>query len=643
MIDYQRFLNKEQYKIVTQAEGPCLVLAGAGSGKTRTLVFRTAYLIERGIAPENILLVTFTNKAAKEMLSRVEKLLNFQPKLWGGTFHHLANLILRKHARQLGYQPNFNILDETDSLSLIKKIIQDISVANSLLPKPATIQSIISFSYNTNQEVAQIAEERYGLPENIAQKVVQIEQEYARKKKAANLMDFDDLLINWLALLENFVEIKNKYSQQFQYILVDEYQDTNILQAKIIKHLSSYHQNVLVVGDDSQSIYGFRAAQIANILNFPKIFPKTKIFTIVINYRSTPQILELANEIISHNQQQYPKELRAVKKDGYMPLLVLARDSFQQAILIIERIKELVQQSVSLSEIAVFFRAVYQSVELQMELSRQKIPYVVRGGLRYFEQAHIKDVLAYLKILVNLKDESAWIRILKLYSGIGLATIKKIVEKIQTANSLQALFQQKISLNKKAEIAWQEIKQLFSYLLSLNQQEPGFISQALNYIIENHYQPYLEANYENSSDRKDDLQELVEFVGHYQDLDELLSDLMLDEHFSGETEQTAKEAIVLTTIHQAKGLEWPYVFIIGLRDGQFPHHQALDNPLELEEERRLFYVAVTRAQKELVMICPYKTNNFYYLGTTKKISRFIQELDQSKYISYLQDSLDKDF
>jgi len=326
-IDFQKLLNPEQYQAVTDGDGPCLVLAGAGSGKTRTLVFRVAYLIEQGIAPENILLVTFTNKAAKEMLTRVERLLGFQPEhLWGGTFHHLGNLILRREASKLGYKSNFNILDQEDSVSLVKNAMGELNlnVKGQNFPKPSVIQSIISFSRNTNQDIKSVAMENEGYPEFIADLVQQVFQMYEEKKKTANVMDFDDLLVNWLKLLRTNEWAREKYARQFQYILVDEYQDTNYIQAEIIKELAAVHNNVLVVGDDSQSIYSFRAADVRNILNFPKLFPQSKVFKIETNYRSTPQILDLANNIIANNIDQFDKKLVAAREDSTLPSLIPA-------------------------------------------------------------------------------------------------------------------------------------------------------------------------------------------------------------------------------------------------------------------------------------------------------------------------------
>jgi DNA helicase-2/ATP-dependent DNA helicase PcrA len=637
MIDYKTLLNDEQLEIVTKGDGPCLVLAGAGSGKTRTLAFRVAYLIEKGVAPENILLVTFTNKAAREMMERVEKLLGVKPQgLWGGTFHHIGNLLLRKHADRLGYKNNFNILDEADSESLVKKAMEDIgvNVRGQSFPKPSIVHGIISFSRNTNQNIAEVAEMNYGFPDFIAKKIEQISVAYDEKKKKANVMDFDDLLVNWLQLLEVDSAFRERYQRQFQYILVDEYQDTNYIQAEIIRNLAGFHRNVLVVGDDSQSIYSFRAADVKNILNFPKLFPGAQIFKIETNYRSTPQILALANEIIRHNEYKYPKNLRTTREDGFMPMVVPCRDNQQQAMLIIERIRELRRGGAELSQIAILFRAAFHSVELQMELNRAGIPYAMRGGMRYFEQAHIKDVLAYLKILANFQDESAWIRILRTYDGIGPTTIEKIWQEILLKPALSELLNNPPRLTAKAAQSWDKVRDIFTRLVALDQSKRGFIAEALDCVISRKYSGYLRDNFENYRDRQDDLDELIDFVYNYESLEKLLADLTLDENFAGKSDHAAsRNLLILSTIHQAKGLEWPNVFVIGLRDGAFPHYKSLGNPSELEEERRLFYVAVTRAQNELVLLYPHQTTRKEYFSSQMSSgpSMFIKELDRKKY------------
>ncbi|MEK7159369.1 MAG: ATP-dependent helicase [Patescibacteria group bacterium] len=627
-------MNDEQYRVVTEADGPCLVLAGAGSGKTRTLVFRVAYLIEMGIKPENILLMTFTNKAAREMLERVEKYLGFKPKdLWGGTFHHIGNLTLRKYADKLGYNRNFNILDQDDSISLVKSAMAELGLnaKGQNFPKVSAVQAMISYTRNTNGDLRETVEDYYSYPDFIAQKMEEIAFIYEKKKKAANVMDFDDILLNWLRLLEQFPDVRERLAKQFQYILVDEYQDTNYIQAEIIRHLSSFHNNVLVVGDDSQSIYSFRAADVKNILNFPKLFSNTKIFKIETNYRSTPQILTLANNIIENNLDQFRKELKADRGAGVLPVLIPARDDHQQASLVTAKIMQRYRDGLNYSDMAVLYRSTYQSAEIQLELSKQNIPYVVRGGMRYFEQAHIKDVIAYLRIMANFQDSLAWKRVLSMYDGIGEKRAEDLWKNIQKFNSLDEILLDKFEFKGKTGESWNMIKSVLSNLVAFREKRKAFMSEAVEYVLAAGYESYLKNNYENYRDRLDDLQQLINFVANYNDLEQLLADVTLSESFAGEHEHD-KKVVVLSTIHQAKGLEWPMVFIVGLCDGHFPHHKCLEKPKELEEERRLFYVAVTRAQNELFLLYPIRSFSYKFGEVYSKPSMFIRELDKKGYL-----------
>jgi len=634
-INFKKELNSEQYKVVTEAKGPSLVLAGAGSGKTRTLVYRVAYLIEKGVSPENILLVTFTNKAANEMTERIKKLLGFEPKkFWAGTFHHIGNITLRKYADKLGYERNFNILDQEDSISLLKSVYADFGIKTKGhdFPKAELVHSLISYSFNTHKSVLEIAEINYGYPENISHKIDEIAASYQEKKKLANLMDFDDLLTKWLELLKKFPEVRERLAKQFEYILVDEYQDTNHIQAEIIHQLASYHNNVLVVGDDSQSIYSFRAADIKNILNFPKKFENTKIYKLETNYRCTPQILDLANESIKNNKDQYEKVLNTHKDDGILPILIPARDAYQQAGMVVNRIIEIHDKGNELRNIAVLFRSTYQSAELQLELSKQNIPYVVRGGLRYFEQAHVKDIVSYLKILENFRDEISWKRLLKMREGIGPASAEKIWKKIMKFDSLRESLEIKIQVSARADASWSDLNHIFQELIKIQDDKKGNISKMIKYVLDVDYKDYAQNTFDNYRDRIDDIRQLMNFVITYDSLETLLADIMLSEGYRAQAEED-KDEIVLSTIHQAKGLEWPYVIIIGLSDGAFPHHKSMEDKAQLEEERRLFYVAVTRAKEELAMTFPIKTISYEYGEIVTKPSMFLREVDPSLYVT----------
>jgi DNA helicase II / ATP-dependent DNA helicase PcrA len=612
-VDYRKELNEEQYRVVTEAEGPCLVLAGAGSGKTRTLVYRVAYLIERGVDPENILLVTFTNKAAKEMLKRVAELLGSYPeRLWGGTFHHIGNRILRKYAKHLGYQSNFSILDEEDAKDLLKVCLQllNFDLTKKRFPSPAVIKDIISFSKNANKPLNYVLELKYPQWLELAPKIEQIGQLYQEKKQTNNSMDFDDLLVNWLKLLREQPSAKDKLAAQFLYILVDEYQDTNYLQSEVIKELASVHHNVLAVGDDAQSIYSFRAADIEHILNFPKIFKDTTIFKLETNYRSSPEILNVANELIKQNVRQYPKVLKAIQEKHLKPNLVPSYSPAQEAEFVSQMILQLREEGLPLNKMAVLFRATHHTQDLEFELTRRDIPYEYRGGLKFFERAHIKDVIAFLKTISNPRDEIAWLRILSLQAGIGSQTASQLFSRFKDFDCVIKIFQTDFSsvLSSRAKIGWDNLKTIYVKNLKINTlKDLANPQEFISNLIKSDYQDYLAATYPNWQERVQDLEQLAKFAENYKDLHSFLSEITLQETFTLKRESQAdkdQEKLVLSTIHQAKGLEWDVVFVINMVDSAFPHARAITEKNGLEEERRLFYVAITRAKKLLYFCYP---------------------------------------
>ncbi len=637
-IGYKDDLNPQQYKVVTDSEGPVLVLAGAGSGKTRTLVYRVAYLLESGVKPENIMLVTFTNRAAREMSGRVETLLGKKPKgLWCGTFHHIANRCLRHYAEKLGYTRDFFILDEEDSLQLIKSSYEDLkkSFYQTRFPKPKIIQSIISFSINSTASIKDVIGGQYPYFEELTSDIERLNGFYIKRKKSSNSMDYDDLLTNWLKLLTGTEDASEHYRRQFSYILVDEYQDTNRLQYEIIKSLSSYRRNILVVGDDAQSIYSFRAAQIRNILDFPGHFENARIYKLETNYRSTKNVLQLANESIKNNIEQYPKHLISLSSKGPKPTLVRLKDTNQQACFIAQRTLELRQEGVPLENIAVLFRSHYQAVELELELARRNIPYIIRGGIRFFEQAHIKDVLSYLRVVLNPKDEVAWKRALGIYDGFGKVTKDKLFsELIKYDFNLNTIFSSKFDmrLSQKADKSWKS----FARLMRILEDEPNRDnpSNQITLIINSGYDKHVLNSFENARDRLEDLEELSNFARTYSSLKEFLQDITIREGFKGETILGAskdEEFLILSTIHQAKGLEWEAVFIMGLSDGHFPHPKSMESLKNLEEERRLFYVAITRAKTHLYMTYPMSHPHYKFGEIISRPSLFIEELPQDSY------------
>jgi len=631
---YSQELNQEQFAVVTEANGPCLVLAGAGSGKTRTLVYRVAYLLENKVPADQILLMTFTNKAAKEMLWRVESLLGFKPKhLWGGTFHHIGNLVLRKYIKKIGFANNYSILDEEDARDLITAIIGKTNYKkNKYFPKASVIKNIISFANNSQKNITQVFTEKFSYLETaILPQIEEIATLYKARKKQHNVLDYDDLLLLWIQLLEEHEDVKKTLSHKFSYILVDEYQDTNRLQAKIIELLSAHHQNILVVGDDAQSIYSFRAADIANILSFPKKFADVKIFKLETNYRSSPEILTLANNSISHNKAQFPKALKPIRQSGQKPIIIPVQNNEQQAQFISQRILELTEEGYSLRDIAILFRADYQALELELELNKKSIPYIKRGGIKFFEQAHLKDIVSFLKIISNPNDDIAWTRILNLQTGIGRVGAQKIISSLPKNNFTVATHAQLTDLPKQLQTSWENFRKT---LIHLEKTSPTDLSGLIQIILKNFYELYLQTNYDNANKRIEDVEQLQNFAARYSNLENFLSDISLSENFrTDDTQGTDKneDYLLLSTIHQAKGLEWPVVFIIHLINGQFPHAKAMEKTEEVEEERRLFYVAITRAKDILYLIYPRILYNQQYGFIFGQISDFVQELDTSLY------------
>ncbi len=626
-INYENDLNPQQIKAVTEAEGPCLVLAGAGSGKTRVLIYRLAYLLEKGVNPQNILLVTFTNKASKEMIHRAESFLKMSlSHLWTGTFHHIGYRILRKEIHFSNYAPDFTIIDKEDSQNLITECLEQIGISkqNKFFPKKTVISNIWSLSINSLKKIDETINSFYPYLEEFTPQIKKALSLYTAKKREANILDFNDLLLNWLKLME-IKELKDKYSRFFQYVLVDEYQDTNRIQFEILKRVSSYYNNILAVGDDAQSIYSFRAADINNLLNFSREFKGAKIFKLETNYRSSPQILNLANEIIKNNINQYSKELTAVKIEGTLPVVVKAKDIYTQAKFVAQRILELLDQDTPLKEIAVLVRSRYQALELEVELLRRNIPYIVRGGLRFFEQAHTKDVLSYLKVITNPKDELSVKRSLCLHQAIGRGFAHKIWMKISQGKQMKEIYD---SLPGKQKQGFKEFMSLIDKIKKSSSPE-----QAIRNIISS-YKDYCYVSFDNSEDRILDLEELAKMARTFSTIKKFILDITSFEGFKSRAiiaGEEKEESLILSTIHQAKGLEWEVVFLIGFSDYDFPHPKALEKKEALEEERRLFYVATTRTKKQLYIVYPQMKYTFKNGLIYSRPSMFLDELSRNCY------------
>ena len=637
LLDYEKELNAEQLEVVTAPDGPILVIAGAGSGKTRVVTYRVARLLERGVSPQSVLLLTFTNKAAREMLHRVEHLIKVDTRfLWGGTFHHIGNLILRQNSRRVDYGPGFVILDNEDAKDMIELVTKEarIDTKERRFPKGQVLKEVFSYSVNTLEGLEETINLKYPYFLDILDEIDLVRRGYGEKKKASNAMDFDDLLFYWHKILAEDEALRSYYARVFSHILVDEYQDTNRIQAEIVDFMGLINRNVTVVGDDAQSVYSFRGANFRNILEFPKRYPDATIFRLETNYRSTPEILDLANHSISHNTKQFEKNLRAVKGSGVVPVVTPLRDVIQQAEFVAQRILELRDEGVPLSEIAVLYRAHYHSMEMQMELTRRDIPFEIRSGLRFFEQAHIKDVVAYLRVMVNPTDEISWKRILRMLPRIGKKTADHMYDYLKTHQDPVALFIDKeIGKQFKAMQAEnvERLSKLFGELQAFQQYEA--LSDMISAVLRHGYREYLKYTFPNHENRLEDINQLINFATGYDSLIAFLSELSLMSGVSGEEIVEGgkeDERVVLSTIHQAKGLEWRVVFVIWCAEGRFPNPKAVEEG-GVEEERRLFYVAATRAMDELYLCYPLMIFDRQVGSVILRPSRFISELKSGHY------------
>ncbi len=651
-IDYAGELNEQQLAAVTAPPGPSLVIAGAGSGKTRTLTYRVAYLLEQGIPADRILLLTFTNKAAREMMRRVTDLLGQELRdLWGGTFHSIGNRLLRLHAGRLGYHGDFTILDREDAKHLVSASVveAEIDVKALRFPKPEVLCDVFSMAVNTEKSIAEILGADYGYMAELAGKVEEVGRRYSARKRAANAMDFDDLLALWLKLLREHDDLRDQYQRRFQFILVDEYQDTNRLQSELIDLLAARNRNVMVVGDDAQSIYAWRGANYANILKFPERYAGAKVYKIETNYRSTPEILGLANAAISANLNQFAKELTPARKSGSKPVLVTCHDSAEQASFIAQRVLELREEGGNLNEMAVLYRSHFHALELQLELVRRNIPFSITSGIRFFEQAHVKDVAAFLKLVTNPRDEISLKRLVQLLPGIGGKAADKLWRDFSnhTAQAIPqglddpapiadgnpyvlatALQDCASAVPKKAAVAWAQFSATISQLEAAEVRNNA--SKMIGLVVEAGYQDHLRENYTNFRSRLEDIEQLAVFAQQFNTVQEFLSQLALLTNVEAEDQQNSsrdEEQLRLSSIHQAKGLEFDVVFVIMLCDGLFPSARSLETAEGEEEERRLFYVSVTRAKNELylsyplIRATPGNTGEFM-----QQPSRFLEEI-----------------
>ncbi len=644
-IDYRKELNDEQYAAVSSPEGRALVIAGAGSGKTRTLTYRVAWLLDQGVEARNILLLTFTNKAAREMIGRVRELVTQDTSdLWAGTFHSVGSRILRRHAEEIGYTRSLTILDRDDQKSMLQTIIgkRDRKEEKKRFPKADVLATIFSLVVNTGQLLEDVIAERYEYFDEWFEEIDAIRLAYIERKQKTNSMDFDDLLVKTVELLRSRPDLLALYRKKFRHILVDEFQDTNQVQCELIELLEGESNSLMVVGDDAQSIYSWRGANMRNILAFPDQGKPCRTFAIETNYRSVPEILELSNEAIRANTERFDKNLRAQREGGSMkPAMVVVEDPQMQAAFVGQRILELQDEGVSLDEIAILYRAHFQSLEVQMELTMRGIPFAITSGLRFFEQAHIKDVSAFLRFVTNRRDEVAFKRMVELLPGVGATSSDKMwsawwktgwAEKELPPEKFSTVFET-LPVPKKTAADWRQV----GYILDEMLRVEGFAkpTEMIFSVLEGMYDDYLKATFDNYDARRSDIEKMMEFSSGFDDIELFLEQMSLlsntDTENDAQQEEDDQAKVTLSSIHQSKGLEWKVVFLVWLAEGQFPNGRILesDDNAMLEEERRLFYVAITRAKDQLYLLYPMINPKSYTGEVMQQPSRFLHDFPAS--------------
>jgi DNA helicase-2/ATP-dependent DNA helicase PcrA len=636
-IDYEKELNEAQFKAVTTTEGPLLIVAGAGTGKTRTLVYRVARLVEIGAKPESILLLTFTRRAAASMLTRAAALADARcQRVSGGTFHSLGHSVLRKFADDAGVQKNFTVLDQSDTEDLLDLLRRQIRITKAQhFPRKRTIAAIFSMMVNKVQSLKQVLNQQYPQFVDERRNLETLFKAFEEFKRSRHMLTYDDLLVRFREALEGSERMREQLSKQYRYIMVDEYQDTNKLQAQIVKLMTAKHDNVAVVGDEFQSIYSFRGASHRNMLEFPKLFPSAQIIKLEENFRSTQPILDVANSIIADVKESYKKRLYSRIEGGETPVVVSAHDENEQSRFVAQRIADLREEGVPLSDIAVLFRSSSHSFDLEIELGRQSIPFRKFGGIRFAESAHIKDALAFMRVMVKPSDTLSWFRALKLIDGIGDATVYQILEHLgverkefRAARSKTGLFKNLQRFPARAAYKTELMRLARVFVAMLECKTPGEqLSAVLRF-----YRPLLKNKYDDVPRRGRDLEHLHSIAKRYQTPAKLLDDIALDptEAVQGDTPRRGSGFVTLSTVHSAKGLEWDNVFLIWMTDGWFPSSRFQDEFDDFDEERRLLYVATTRAKKQLHYVYPAVD---VYRGPetdgTPTLSRFLEPIPPS--------------
>jgi DNA helicase-2/ATP-dependent DNA helicase PcrA len=628
-LDYRKELNEAQYEAATMVEGPLLIIAGAGTGKTRTLVYRVAHLIDIGVDPRSILLLTFTRRAAEEMLRRASLLIdNRCSQVAGGTFHSFANLVLREFGRRIDLLPSFTIMDRPDSEDAIQLLRTEMGLNHKdrRFPRKQTVAEIFSMALNKQITVPNLIESEYPHLYDCLDELLELYQRYEEYKTTKTLLDYDDLLTKLKDLLANHEAVRRRLSDRYRFIMVDEYQDTNYLQARIVRLLAAGHDNVAVVGDDAQSIYSFRGANFRNIMDFPEAFPGAQIIKLEENYRSTQPILNLTNEIIRRARERYEKRLYTRKREGEPPVLVQAESEHLQSRFVCQKVLELREEGVPLWDIAVLFRSSFHSFDLELELARHNIPFIKRGGFQFMETAHIKDLLAHLRILANPQDAVSWNRVLLLLEGVGAQASQKITRWVLQEN--QAVERLR-SFAARGRVS-HGLKTLAQVLqVAAAAQRP--VEQA-QYLLQ-YYLPILKRNHPDDHPKRfKDLEHFLGITERYRSLERLLSDMALEppnDSVAGVLAVDPDEGpLVLSTVHSAKGLEWHSVFIIWALEGRFPSFYNINSNEDLEEERRLLYVAATRAKENLFITYPIKIFDRGLRMVLSRPSQFIEGISE---------------
>ena len=634
-LDFTKILNPSQCEVVNTINGPLLVVAGAGTGKTRVIEYRVLNLILSGVAPSSILLLSFTRKAAREMLDRASRHNKLCQEVEGGTFHSFAYKVIKKYRKFIGFNSNVSFLDEADSADALHLLATKLGFLDKKLrfPKKSTLRNIISMSINRSQNIRQVLEKDYPHFLDLRNDLEKLHKAYIDYKLKRSLIDYDDMLLYLKFLLEN-EEILKKISSKYSHVMVDEFQDTNKLQAEIVYLLGKHHNNVMAVGDDTQSIYSFRGAYYKNMFDFPKRFPNCKILKLERNYRSTQPILDVANSIIAGEKKKYTKVLFTVNREGDVPELSFFKDAHKEADSIANKIKQLYDQGSELSSLGVLYRSNHNSLPLQLALSRLDIPFIVYGGIRFIETAHVKDVLSFMKVVHNKLDELAWNRILMLLEGIGPRTAEKIFDQIENTRSLDMAFKE-FSKDKKMAKGLSRLHKLFE---KINKDNIDIADQLR--LIKDFYFPIMKIKFDDYHLRSEDLRALIQISSEYNSIEEFLVDFVALESpersiVSSAQKKIDERPVVLSTIHSAKGLEWEAVFIISLIDGSLPVSYALDDEESLEEEKRLLYVAVTRAKLKL-FLSMHNQGQEGGIFSFNRLSRFINEKQVLKnlYIDY---------